>query len=257
MISPAASPAFSIPSLRSTSLHRRHLLSSRRAEPGTKYEAGQGFVETKKKKPKVRRKDDAAAVAGTVPPPGDGEVGKAALRRMQLMEISKDERELQEFEEYEMRLKQLREAGKDGNAGTMPEVVSQRIISRIVPFFLTPLAFAFSTFIGGFLLYSQFDYRIEPSIIAYITQFSFLLALGGVSYGILSSSWEEDREGSFWGADEFKRNIKRVASGVRQTVKDTETRQRMETRRDMVIKYRQDQQAMDDIRGRGGGDKTA
>jgi hypothetical protein len=37
--------------------------------------------------------------------------------------------------------------------------------------------------------------------------FTFGGGLLGISYGILSTSWDPTREGSFWGLTEFKANL--------------------------------------------------
>ena len=47
-----------------------------------------------------------------------------------------------------------------------------------------------------------------PTWIAYLSQvFTFGGGLLGISYGILSTSWDPTREGSFWGLTEFRANL--------------------------------------------------
>ena len=44
-------------------------------------------------------------------------------------------------------------------------------------------------------------------------------ALLGITYGVLSASWEPGREGSFWGVNEFKANIPVLMSTVMNKAK--------------------------------------
>ena len=44
-------------------------------------------------------------------------------------------------------------------------------------------------------------------------------ALLGITYGVLSASWEPGREGSFWGVTEFKANIPVLMSTVMNKAK--------------------------------------
>ena len=39
----------------------------------------------------------------------------------------------------------------------------------------------------------------------------------GITYSVLSSSWDEDREGSGFGADEFQKNIGNIKEGLSRT----------------------------------------
>ena len=48
-------------------------------------------------------------------------------------------------------------------------------------------------FVGAFFYSKKYDVVVPPSIIAYATQVPFVLGLVGISYAILSSSWDEVR----------------------------------------------------------------
>jgi hypothetical protein len=50
-----------------------------------------------------------------------------------------------------------------------------------------------------------------PPYLAFAVSFGFLgLGVLGLSYGLFSASWDEERAGSTWGADEFKLNLGRT-----------------------------------------------
>lgn len=44
-------------------------------------------------------------------------------------------------------------------------------------------------------------------VVLIVQSLTFGAGLAGISYGILSTSWDQRREGSFWGTDEFKANL--------------------------------------------------
>ena len=44
-----------------------------------------------------------------------------------------------------------------------------------------------------------------------------LMMKKGITYSVLSSSWDEDREGSGFGADEFQKNIGNIKEGLSRT----------------------------------------
>ncbi|XP_059287069.1 protein PAM68, chloroplastic [Lycium ferocissimum] len=96
----------------------------------------------------------------------------------------------------------------DGNqeGGVIPEIVTNRMISRI------GLSVGIPLFIG--LLFFPFFYYLKvglktdvPTWVPFIVSFIFFgTALLGVSYGIVSSSWDPMREGSLLGWNEAKKN---------------------------------------------------
>ncbi|XP_074269254.1 protein PAM68, chloroplastic [Silene latifolia] len=94
----------------------------------------------------------------------------------------------------------------DREEGVIPEIVTNRMISRMgfsvgIPLF-TGLAFF------PFFYYLKVGLKIDvPTWVPFIVSFVFFgTALLGVSYGIVSSSWDPLREGSFWGWTEAQKN---------------------------------------------------
>ena len=88
----------------------------------------------------------------------------------------------------------------------MPQAVSDRMLARVVPFAALPVGGAFLAFVGFWFANTQLDLDITPQIVAYTTQALFLLGFGGITYGVMSTSWDEADEGSGLGLDEAKSN---------------------------------------------------
>lgn len=91
-------------------------------------------------------------------------------------------------------------------AGVIPEVVTNRMISRMgfsvgIPLFIGLLFFPF-------FYYLKVGLKIDvPTWVPFIVSFFFFgTALLGVSYGIVSSSWDPLREGSLLGWNEAQKN---------------------------------------------------
>ena len=95
----------------------------------------------------------------------------------------------------------------DDSAATVPEQITDRMLKRIAIFSGGPIAL-------GMLLFPLFYYvkKVQgvdlPVWAVYIVQTSvFGGGLLGISYGIISSSWDPQREGSFLGWNEFQTNL--------------------------------------------------
>ncbi|KAL6005863.1 hypothetical protein ACLOJK_039908 [Asimina triloba] len=92
------------------------------------------------------------------------------------------------------------------NEDTIPEVVTNRMMRRMGFSVGTPLAIGLMFF--PFFYYLKMVAKVDvPTWIPVIVSFFFFgTALLGVSYGIVSSSWDPLREGSFWGWTEARKN---------------------------------------------------
>mmetsp|Transcript_5268 Transcript_5268/g.10325 ORF Transcript_5268/g.10325 Transcript_5268/m.10325 type:complete len:264 (+) Transcript_5268:3-794(+) len=92
-------------------------------------------------------------------------------------------------------------------AGVMPEVVSQRMLRRVVPFAGLPVFGSIVLFAGFYFANSQLGLDLPPQIVAYATQALLLLSFAGITYGVMSTSWDEEDEGSALGLTEAIRNV--------------------------------------------------
>jgi len=104
------------------------------------------------------------------------------------------------------------ELGPD--SGILPEVVSNRMLRRILTFGGVPFGLLFSFFAAYFVLKYKYDITVIPVVVAYSTLGTIGLATFGITYGIFSSSWDEDVEGSALGWEEAKTNFVRAKDGL-------------------------------------------
>jgi hypothetical protein len=104
----------------------------------------------------------------------------------------------------------------------IPRVVSQRMARRMAFFCGIPTALGVSSFFGFYWVISH-DILEIPSYVAMIVSLSlFGLGFIGLSYGIFSASWDEDRIGSWLGWEDFKANFGRTIAAWRSGKKEVE-----------------------------------
>ncbi|MEO1404014.1 MAG: PAM68 family protein [Cyanobacteria bacterium J06635_1] len=100
--------------------------------------------------------------------------------------------------------------GQRQPANSIPEVVSRRMIRRMVAFSGIPTILGLGVFVGAYLLISRQILEFPKSLVLVLSLACFGLGFLGLSYGVLSASWEEDTEGSLLGATEFSLNFRRM-----------------------------------------------
>jgi predicted RND superfamily exporter protein len=92
----------------------------------------------------------------------------------------------------------------------IPEVVSRRMVSRMVVLCGIPSTMGILVFVISYQLVSH-DWVILPNVAVLLASMGcFGLGVVGLSYGALSASWEEDTPGSLLGISEFAVNVKRM-----------------------------------------------
>lgn len=99
----------------------------------------------------------------------------------------------------------------------IPEIVSQRMIRRMALFCGIPSFLAISTFVFSYLLISQVHLEIPTPAVLITSSAFFALGVVGLSYGVLSASWDENRVGDWWGWQEFTTNFSRMRSAWRES----------------------------------------
>lgn len=116
---------------------------------------------------------------------------------------------------------------EDGGAAAIPERVAQRMGKRMLPFVGIPLFVSFASFIGFWYLAVYKDIEFQPALVA-TTSFVFLaVGLLGITYSVLSASWDDDRDGSGLGVDEFNKNIGSLKEGLSRTKENAILREKM------------------------------
>ena len=96
----------------------------------------------------------------------------------------------------------------------IPKYVADRMARRIFFTAGIPTIMGMSVFVISYIVVTKNIAEIPPSSTIAISAFFFLLGLAGLSFGILSASW--DREpGSFMGIENISMNIQRAKSAFK------------------------------------------
>ena len=98
----------------------------------------------------------------------------------------------------------------------IPEVVSRRMLKRMVLFSGIPVSFGILVFFGSYVVITQGIADLPNVIVLLTTLACFGLSVVGLSYGALSASWEEDSVGTVLGIEQFKMNFGRLVGSWRQ-----------------------------------------
>ena len=85
---------------------------------------------------------------------------------------------------------------------------------RVAVFTGIPTLAGMGVFIGSYLLITRGIADIAPGTTLAASGFCFLLGLGGLSYGVLSASWESDN-GSLLGFENIGTNLKRLRASIK------------------------------------------
>lgn len=98
----------------------------------------------------------------------------------------------------------------------IPEAVSRRMIRRMALFSGIPSALGMSTFVISYWIVSQDLFALPTYAVLLVSLGWFGLGVVGLTYGVLSASWEEENLGSKIGLEEFKVNWGRMAESWQQ-----------------------------------------
>ena len=132
-----------------------------------------------------------------------GQVSKAALRRVREATAAKQAEGAISAERAAEKREEYRKAQGQG----IPQVVTDRMLKRITIFSGVPLLMGFATGPAFYGLKVIAKVDVAPWQFFFASTATFGGALLGITYGVLSASWEPGREGTFWGLEEFKANI--------------------------------------------------
>ena len=104
----------------------------------------------------------------------------------------------------------------------IPKYVANRMARRIVFTTGIPTLSGMGVFIGSYFLISRGIAEIAPTVTLVSSAMCFLVGLLGLSYGILSASWDLS-PGTFLGFENIKPNIKRMKDAFKSSKKDITT----------------------------------
>ncbi len=110
-------------------------------------------------------------------------------------------------------------SGKQGRSPSkgqqvIPDAVANRMARRIAIGTGIPTLMGMGVFVGSYLLVSRDIADIPPGATLAASGACFFLGLLGLSFGVLSASWE-DQPGSLLGGEQIGVNISRLRSSIR------------------------------------------
>ncbi len=86
-------------------------------------------------------------------------------------------------------------------------VVNSRMFRRILAFSGVPIAAGIALFPAFYYLKKVVGVDVPTWVVYVVQSITWGGGLAGISYGILSSSWDPSREGTMLGGSEFKANL--------------------------------------------------
>jgi hypothetical protein len=102
---------------------------------------------------------------------------------------------------------------------SIPEAVSRRMVRRMALFCGIPSALGVSTFFVSYFVVTH-DWVALPNVAVVLVSMGFFgLGVLGLSYGVLSASWDEEAAGSSLGWTEFTTNLGRMTEAWRSAGK--------------------------------------
>ena len=105
-------------------------------------------------------------------------------------------------------------SGKSSPQQVIPEAVANRMARRIAVATGIPTVMGMGVFIGSYVLVSRQILDIPPGATLLASGACFLLGVLGLSYGVLSASWEE-QPGSLLGNEQIGVNISRLRASIK------------------------------------------
>ena len=95
----------------------------------------------------------------------------------------------------------------------IPKYVADRMARRIFFTAGIPTILGMSVFVVSYIIVTRNIAEIPPSSTIAISALFFLLGLAGLSFGILSASWDKE-PGSFFGIENIPMNIQKSKSSL-------------------------------------------
>ena len=96
----------------------------------------------------------------------------------------------------------------------IPKAVANRMARRVAVFTGLPSFAGMGVFVLSYVLMTRGIADIAPGVTLATSGFFFLLGLAGLSYGVLSASWEDDN-GTLLGLENVKPNLQRMKESIR------------------------------------------
>jgi hypothetical protein len=110
------------------------------------------------------------------------------------------------------------------NSNAIPEEVSKRMVRRMALFSGIPTALGISSFVIAYYIVINDIFDLPTVAVLLVSLGFFGLGVIGLSYGLLSTSWDEGRVGSLVGADEFGVNFGRMVQAWKSGRQETRSK---------------------------------
>ena len=110
---------------------------------------------------------------------------------------------------------------KKRSSSGIPKYVADRMARRIFFTAGIPTILGMSVFVVSYIIVTRNIAEIPPSSTIAISALFFLLGLAGLSFGILSASWDKE-PGSFFGIENIPMNIKRAKAAFKPATQNFE-----------------------------------
>jgi len=101
----------------------------------------------------------------------------------------------------------------------IPKVVSQRMARRMALLCGVPSVLGISTFFASYFLLTRDIVALPNAAVVLVSMGFFGLGVLGLSYGVISASWDEEIPGSSLGWPEFNINLGRLTEAWRSAGK--------------------------------------
>ena len=108
----------------------------------------------------------------------------------------------------------VRTASSSVRQEAIPRYVADRMARRVAVFTGLPTIAGMGVFVGSYLLITRGIADIAPGLTLATSGAFFLLGLVGLSFGVLSSSWDP-QPGTILGFENLKPNIQRMRESIR------------------------------------------
>ena len=110
----------------------------------------------------------------------------------------------------------VRSASSSMRQEAIPRYVADRMARRVAVFTGLPTVAGMGVFVGSYLLITRGIADIAPGLTLATSGAFFLLGLVGLSFGVLSSSWDP-QPGTILGLENLKPNIQRMRESIRSS----------------------------------------
>lgn len=142
------------------------------------------------------------------------------MRRERAEQRNAELRKVKEVQEVDALLRETPEAA------VIPEKVAQRMGKRMLPFVGIPIFGTMGSFVGFWYMATYRDMEYQPALVAATSIALLVVGLLGITYSIMSSSWDPDREGSFLGTEEFATNLENIKTGLSRSRENARLREK-------------------------------